>query len=256
MIEHFFQDTGRQFKPMLRSISILLLFACSHSFGQVVTLMMLKSSEEGVTETRELVHYYFENDSTDESSYGNDFTENSYAYWTDYSKQGSYSGRQTMSGNPVTPDLDITGDYITVCGWFRTPSELNNRTFATNNASTGVLFELDMLGNDIDVHAGGVKIAEAGNLVYPDTWYHVAFTYNGSTGDSKIYVDGTDVTVDAGTNTGVSLDGGWYFTADQSNSQHLAGSLDDFRIFDEELIEQAIDSIMANPGVPLHIAIE
>lgn len=216
----------------------------------VIPYVPPEAGEDSVA--REVVHYYFENDSTDQSPNGNDFTENGILYSDSYYKQGSYSLRQTGGGNPYTPDLDITGNYITVTAWVRAAYDThNNQVLAVNDGSTGVLFEMDYLGSDIDVHANGTKIAEANNCISAETWHYVAFIYDKTTGDAYIYLDGTDETQDVGTDTGASLDGSWYFMKSEDNDNPLWGSLDDFRIFDEKLTKSETDWIMNHIGQSL-----
>jgi len=243
---------------MVRFISILLLVPAL-AFGQsnMMVLMRIDTATSEESETRELAHYYFENDSTDESSYGNDFTENGILYWDNYYKQGSYSLRQTGDGNPYTPDLDITGNYITITGWVRAAYDTdNNQVFAVNDGATGVLFEMDYLGGDIDVYANGTKIAEGTNCILAETWHFVAFIYDKTTGDAYIYIDGTDETQDVGTDTGATLDGSWYFAKSEDDTNPLWGSMDDFRIFDEKLTKSETDWIMNHIGQSLKEPVE
>ncbi|MEM1026511.1 MAG: LamG-like jellyroll fold domain-containing protein [Planctomycetota bacterium] len=80
-------------------------------------------------------------------------------------------------------------------------------------------------------------------------WHHYAGTYDASTGDVKLYVDGQLATVQDSTGGGniTSDTGPIYFGKDDLTSQnrYLDGAIDDVQLFDSALSQSDIDNVIA-----------
>jgi len=78
-----------------------------------------------------------------------------------------------------------------------------------------------------------------------DTWYHVAYTWDDVSNESRVYIDGVDATGDE-YNT-LSGSGSLFFGADTDKGQSaFVGDLDEVMVFDRSLNEADIQSMYAD----------
>ncbi|NWH05408.1 PKD domain-containing protein [Desulfobacter latus] len=173
-----------------------------------------------------------------------------YAYATDASPQQSHG---VLYGNTVLSDqgqlnksmyFDGSGDYIqipdieeyntsawTMEAWIRPEILTGNRT-VLGKVSQAKDRALIMTADKISFlyYQSGRKYLEAPTPLIADQWYHVAVTYDGTTGAIKLYLDGTlaietTATLDM-TNTDPLMIG-------RSNccSEYFQGWIDDVRVW-------------------------
>ena len=237
---------AQQFNYMGRFISILLLFVSALAFGQSnMMVLSTPASEESVT-YREGFAYFFENNTDNEVG----------TAWTN-------TGPLTFSTTPTTIpegtycayDNSTSGDYITIIDftfsatgfsvafWYYTSTESTNfRVFGNNN------FEVKFatLGNDIDIieDDNTVEFNNVGTII--GQWNHYVIVYDKTTPSCKVYFNGSETSIDAGSvDGGSTLTGTWYFLHD------AAGYIDDARGYDEKITSDDVTAIYTYPGVLL-----
>ena len=95
------------------------------------------------------------------------------------------------------------------------------------------------------------------NLVFDDTWHHVAFTYDGSGSASgvKVYVDGSSITTSNAANslTGSITNSGELTIGSRQNAQIFLGAVDEASMWNTALSPENIFFIYTN-GIPAPLA--
>jgi hypothetical protein len=129
--------------------------------------------------------------------------------------------------------------------------------YGTNNVTREYLFQItaSKIRLTLIASGGATNFATGNTALSLNTWYHVAFTYDGSGGPTayngiNLYVNGTAETATTGgsaytamTNTVTDVEIGRY------GSRELNGAMDEVAIFSSELSASDITSIY-NGGVP------
>jgi Concanavalin A-like lectin/glucanases superfamily len=107
----------------------------------------------------------------------------------------------------------VTGDFI---------------LFANTGSGYGFQFRQSSADLQVAIYGGGTQVAAAG-VLSQNTWYHVAYTYDGST--DLLYLNGVQVASGTTAHTALSTANvqlGSYFTA---GAENFLGTLDDVRIY-------------------------
>lgn len=98
--------------------------------------------------------------------------------------------------------------------------------------------------------AGGANGSSSLTALDLDTWYHVALTYNGSTGDSKIYINGVMERI-TGIPAGTLSTDPIYADPDfnigrhsRLNNSFFKGAIDEVRVFDMALTDDQIQGMV------------
>ncbi len=143
---------------------------------------------------------------------------------------------------PDDPTWDIT-DEITVTAWIYPTSVSGVQTIIGKNYYFS--WELGLLGNNININAreGGTyysHILSTGGGVQINTWNHIAWTYDSSTGENIAYVNGEEV--ESVTKSGaLGTDNYNLFIGDRfCGGLGFAGVIDDVRIYSRCLDWQEI----------------
>lgn len=166
-------------------------------------------------------------------------------------------------GADLVGDTGIAGTAArTVAFWFQgtTQDDIGGAFTAWGVLGTaGARFELRT--EDVATGNGGVRVEinggfRTGSTVVTDgQWHHIAVVMNAGDGvhDVDIYIDGVldGTAAQSGGNTAINtLAGNDVFIGHsfQDNSRDLAGSLDDFRIYDHALSAQEVQALVPEPG--------
>ncbi|MBK1835077.1 LamG domain-containing protein [Roseibacillus ishigakijimensis] len=127
-------------------------------------------------------------------------------------------------------DFDSTGD----------------ETADKENQNWGLAFRNSSGPRRLDVRVNGAASSHSTDL--PDNeWHHVAFTWDGSTGERVVYVNG-EVEDTSTVNTGKIIAAGEWRLSDDAccGGREINGSVDDVAIWDEVLDAAAIEAIYTN----------
>ena len=87
------------------------------------------------------------------------------------------------------------------------------------------------------IAVGGPSALSVANLVEPDRWYHIAFSYDGS--EAVLYIDGQEVRRN---NVAWPVDPQWGYIGRRDN-QYWKGDLDDARIYDRVLSDAEVTQL-------------
>lgn len=233
----------------MRTLLLLLALIPSLLFSQ--GRYPFHSSRATATTYEEDIWYLFENDNTDEVG-SNDFINTDITFVTTPTPpEGTYAGRSVSS---TTDFFQLPTAYT---GSFPSDFTITFRIQVTTSSTAIVLVEsgtlyttgfgirLNSSGNDLDVFTNATEL-NATNFTTDaiDVWFEFAVSYDGSTGDVNIIVNG----VDKGGGTGVSgitLTNDWYILSD------AIGYIDNFRLFPRVLSVAECLTLYGNPDDPL-----
>lgn len=238
---------------MRGTLFILLLLIVTSAFGQRYPYHAARASD-----MREDVMYLFENNTdneTDEDAWAN--TSMTFVTSPTPIPEGTYASRTGGGGSYITlPSsyTDVFPDDFTIMFWHNTSTTSSGLMLVEAvSMSSGFAIRINTTTGteDFDVWTDGTE-GNATNFYGPtlvNNWVHYAVTYNSTSGDVDIFVDGVYKS-DGGTpeacTAGIDLTGAWKIMG--SGTQYI----DDFRIFPEELSTTDILSIKNNPGVPFN----
>lgn len=186
--------------------------------------------------------------------------------WTtanNYSIRGNYIldlDRASKEFINITDDnsLDIT-NAITISAWIKT--DLANWQHVLTKVDTGsnngywVRIKSDGTVEGKLYNTGtNIISATSSNSIDDDNWHYVTFTYDNSTGNAYMYIDGTEKGTDSdasnrpiGTNN-INL----YISGEVLKDQHyINGTIDEVRIWNRALNQSEIQNEM-NSHIPIH----
>lgn len=161
----------------------------------------------------------------------------------------AYAGTFAVGGNTkvtLTPPLALAGDTAkTMTAWFNCsnvgPNEQDIVTFGTD--SNGETFGLGLKnGGNVFGHVGGASDLDSQVTITGNTWYFAAITYDNTTSNVSIYVDGNLKATETYTlNTGTTS---FFFGQHLTNpSSFFPGLLNDVRIYDVALSSANVQAI-------------
>ena len=104
--------------------------------------------------------------------------------------------------------------------------------YGRNNTVTGLV---------IDVRTGEIKRVGANSPINENTWYHVAYSYNSSLQNLRLYIDGVEVG-NAGTSSAVNLNLNNMLIGSGFN-RPFNGSIDDLGVWNETLSAAKVKGI-------------
>ena len=149
-------------------------------------------------------------------------------------------------------ELVGTGDR-TITFWVR-PRDIgttNNYFFAqgdqTDNEWFGIFLDA---GGELEFSTYGTGDFSTGTTLVDNTWYHIAFTYDGS--ETIAYVDGADVYTDSYSTLNVGTDNTPILMYSPNAAFYSAGDMQDFNAYDEALSPAQITSIYQS-GTPTQL---
>jgi len=183
---------------------------------------------------------------------------------------GTYNGgmgtvADTSNGGSMAYDFDGSNDYIdcgsaisnttfSMSGWFNTDTgygamagsyrwQLSQRSFYIRLDSSTPEFMLGSTGGS----SGNIKITSS-SQVSTGTWYHIAATWDSTTGDMKLFLDGSLVA--SGTQSGMAalvepLCLGSYSTVES----FFNGKQDDIRFYQRVLTQAEITHLATSRGI-------
>lgn len=97
-----------------------------------------------------------------------------------------------------------------------------------------------------------------GTVLQPDTWYHIAGTWNRATGEYKCYLNGVDDTDPTWSSVDTDQEGEDYSVAGpvqlgktaNSTTDGLEGAVDEIYVFDRALTQEEIHSLISKTEIP------
>jgi len=135
----------------------------------------------------------------DVSKYRNNATVYNGASWTKgkYGKVLSFtSGSSHYASAGDTESLNITGEGLTIAGWFNL-SGSNSYLLSKSNLANQPCYNIQTIGTyafRFVVRAGSVYCDTDNNAYVPNVWNHIVAVYNGSAPSLKMYVNGNEIT--------------------------------------------------------------
>lgn len=153
------------------------------------------------------------------------------------------------AGNPT--ELQMTGD-ISVSAWFKTSNSGDALTIVgrgghyNTSTSSWALFRRTNNGIAVQLRAGGAYVyALSPATTFNDgNWHHAAFTREVSSGDLKLYIDGSLVVTTTGVTAVLNNETqDTYIGAGTTPNYYFNGNIDEVAIFNYALDSDQIDEI-------------
>jgi len=197
----------------------------------------------------------------DVSSNTNDGTAYGDVTWTTDAKFGGYAlefdGSNDYVKVPVASSLSQSATTPRTVALWAKFSAMPGQTkqfvqYKSGAADTGNMF-LNYAGDKMRFIAPVNAYSASGSVAATDTWYHLAFVFDGSNG--QWYVDGsasgslaTNMTMWSAASMGVVIGSG-YRDDTQALSDQFNGIIDEVRIYDHALSQGEIDNLLIpEPG--------
>lgn len=186
-----------------------------------------------------VAHYKLDGDAADSSIYANNGTNTGATATTDrFGVSGgalAFNGTTSRINTPYVSALNVGQPNMTLSAWVR-PNSFTDTAAIINRNAPYLLWIGTNQQNYTGLHtnASGWVFYGAGTIA-ASRWQHMALTFNGS--QRRLYVDGVQVGVDTSysgnVNTGAN---GISIGYDHCcNRYYFNGSIDDIRIYNEEL---------------------
>jgi len=213
-----------------------------------------------------VMHHLFEQNLSDDiNDYDISIPTGGTTYATDFSPQGTYSLASTGSAKEIYLDTaynsDELPDKFTVMFRYRfAVSELNTELFRNDvHAAAGEEGMMFYVNGSEAAQGDFILIGETVNSGNEMRWnnkcgaggcagldYHIAFTFDNTTGRAHMYIDGVENTsADSLLDSDIDLSGKWRLMAS-------GGNLDDFVFYDRLLSNSAIATAAATPGLVIY----
>jgi hypothetical protein len=154
------------------------------------------------------------------------------------------------SGDGVNAPIPVSSNGMTVSMWVKTTSTSLQTLFTRGGAGSGYAFDY-RFGNRLNFeHNGSTDLAartKSSSTLTPGTWYHVVFTWDGSTSASHVvfYNNGVSLPHDIESD-GVALSDTAGFTPVIGSS--FNGVIDDVRIYNRALSAQEVTDLYTAGG--------
>ncbi len=149
------------------------------------------------------------------------------------------SNNKIVSDSTFVPPSDVT-----VLLWTRPLTLSGTQRIFGSDAQFEAKFSSKTLISDI--YEGNNINATIRFSTY--TWYHLAFTRDGTSKDGKIYIDGLIDITSLGTQTGTPSTANMAIGSATGSTDYYKGEVDDFRIYDRVLSDKEIQTIYATRG--------
>ncbi len=133
---------------------------------------------------------------------------------------------------PDSDTLDIDGNTITVEAWINLDNVLDWNMIAAKNYSA---WYFGVYGDDLVVYIKDVGYLFASNSIVANEWHHVAFSYDGSEGTIRLFLNGKEVDSDSGTENINTNDYPLFIGAYSPSLYFFDGSIDEVRLYEESL---------------------
>jgi len=142
---------------------------------------------------------------------------------------------------------DIKSNNITLCAWLKTSSDRNTEWFSCNTAGRDDVIKFCIQSNKAAFRIEAVY-APSTTAVNDGQWHFLALVLDGLAG--HVYIDGVEENSDAADPT-FSADDLWSIGQEWDSGgpgAHLAGTVDDARIYDRALTAEEVRKVMM--GIP------
>lgn len=156
-----------------------------------------------------------------------------------------FDGSNDAVSIPDNDLLDIT-DSLTLAAWVKTDDPNGENFIAYKSGS----FSFDLTRSwDSSPHfylytSSGRHFLAAGTTIVPDTWYHVAATYDNDTQAMKLFINGVEdssaVVREAST---INVTESRLYLGKPSWSRYFLGSMDGFQIFNKALSADEVGAL-------------
>jgi len=196
----------------------------------------------------------------DETANNNDLADNNTVTRSATHQEGSYSAEFTAAQNEsLTRGYDAVSfndkEDFSFCAWVRLKDVANYHGIVDYATAAGHGFSIAFRKWD-NGHFRLLKLGDGANAISDldwgtsslamNTWYHIAITLDGSTGNVELYLDGSDDGGSAGTAvTKMNMSGtdGFVLGYDKFTTSYHDGLLDEVAIFDRVLSPAEVSSI-------------
>jgi len=175
---------------------------------------------------------------------------------------GSVSGKidnaveLSGSSNQLVGDDVLSANSLSVSFWVKMYDSSSDYEIITDRTGTGgfidwhVVYKTsDALQVYRDVPGGSSVMLECTSVDLTDDFHHIAFTYNDSSYDFLLYIDGS--LCDSDTATGSGASGGTFLKLSSNNTDYgsfMNGIVDELAIWDRELDVTEIELLSSGCG--------
>ncbi|HUU18452.1 MAG TPA: LamG-like jellyroll fold domain-containing protein [Sedimentisphaerales bacterium] len=217
------------------------------SFVLVMGLVLTRAADGALP--RLIGWWRFDGDTLDYSGLGNDGTAAGNPTFVP-GKVGSgaieLDGKSDYVAMNAVAD-DIKSNNITLCAWLKTSSDRNTEWFSCNTAGRDDVIKFCIQSNKAAFRIEAVY-APSTTAVNDGQWHFLALVLDGLAG--HVYIDGVEENSDAADPT-FSADDLWSIGQEWDSGgpgAHLAGTVDDARIYDRALTAEEVRKVMM--GIP------
>ena len=165
----------------------------------------------------------------------------------DHIRVYGYTGSQPDANNNEAGV--VAGNRRTVALWFKTSTA--NKTLLQYGASgSGTLFKVSLNASSaVVLDLGGVSITSSSTGLADGNWHHVVVTIapNGTSGDAKLYIDGSVNNGSGSTAINTSTSSDIIIGRDGvSGSNYFNGQIDDVRFYGAEFNSTLVSQLYGN----------
>lgn len=168
-----------------------------------------------------------------------------------FSNAATFNGVNQIVTVPDNPTLVFAPtDSMTLAGWMKTANP-NVHILAKHTAVVGDGYELALEFGYVvatamdDNYYGASGFQSVTGGLNDDKWHHAAYTYNATTGISKIYIDGAlnNTRTESPKATDPIGTGGDFYIAGDTYNNYMQGSIDDVQVYKRDLSAAEIQQI-------------
>ncbi|NQT26147.1 nucleoside hydrolase [candidate division KSB1 bacterium] len=196
-------------------------------------------------------HWMFENNAVDSSDHANNGNISGTPEFVNALSQGKalhFKTSQDFITIPKSPDFSITS--FTLAAWVKIPGPIPEgwRTIIEHNRDGRNWFGLWKSANGDMFHFrwtnnGTAKVDFSSNIS-PNSWYHVAATFNAIERTARLYLNGRLDKVIQNTDVPEPVDSEMRIGINMDNMEEFNGIIDDVRVYNRVLDESEINGVL------------
>jgi hypothetical protein len=154
------------------------------------------------------------------------------------------------------PHVMIDNHSFTISSWLKSTGSTTGQVWFSQGdvMKMGNVVSLRLNADEsLNASFGNDDLTSAGNVFTLNDWHHVAFTFDASNKNRKIYVDGTEVAT--GTSSGAYVGKTGLVALGRMNtsefgSEYWHGNIDDVRVYDQILSAESIKKLATAVSMP------
>ena len=210
----------------------------------------------GTVDENLIGHWMFESNVADSSDHNNDGNISGNPEYVAGKSEGlaiHLKSNKDFVTIPSSPDFNMTS--FTLAAWVKIPQSIPDgwRTIVEHNRWGGNWFGLwkSANGNKFHFRWGneGISTSDFNATISPDSWYHVAGTYDPITKTARLYLNGNLDKVIQNADAPVATSSEMRIGLNMDNNEEFMGIIDDLRIYNRVLDANEIEELVTITSV-------